>query len=59
MQAEVIHEISIEKAQFTVNADREALLSLVDRLFTSRPGPEDSPHISTSILSCKKSRLFM
>ena len=46
VQAEVIHEISIEKAQFSVNADREALLCLVDRLFTSRPGLilHTSPH---------------
>eukprot|EP00435_Cladocopium_sp_Y103_P072638 s223_g40.t2 len=36
VEAEVIHEISIEKAQFSVNSDRDALLGLVDRLFTSR-----------------------
>lgn len=37
-QAEVIAAISIEKAEFSVNADRNVLLLLVDRLFTSRPG---------------------
>eukprot|EP00438_Fugacium_kawagutii_P001606 Skav204360 [mRNA] locus=scaffold866:48799:49454:+ [translate_table: standard] len=34
--AEVIHSISIETAEFSVASDRDALLLLVDRLFTSR-----------------------
>eukprot|EP00434_Breviolum_minutum_P018127 symbB.v1.2.015991.t1/scaffold1193.1/size133507/10 len=36
LYVEVIAAISIEKAEFSVNADRNVLLLLVDRLFTSR-----------------------
>ena len=35
--AEVLRRIGIETAEFTLPEDREVLLELVDRLFTSRP----------------------